>query len=241
MQRSDEYPLPVTRRRYLAVAQTLLTAIQQGRFQPGGRLPSDRELAERLGVSRPTAREALLALELIGAINVRHGDGTYISEMHHRFFHDAGLDFGSSPAEVMQARITVEPPVSGLLTGRVNPEELDRIQADLDAAAGMIDDLGALPAFVELSLRFHGRLAALCENRILNHVVSELVDIDRQPLWALLNQMVLRTKQSRVTVLEEHQAILDTVRAGDPDAAERVMRAHLQENKRQLFMEDIAW
>jgi GntR family uxuAB operon transcriptional repressor len=229
-----------SRRRYLAVAQTLLAAIQQGRFEPGGRLPSDREVAEQLGVSRPTAREAILALELIGAVTVRHGDGTYVSQLHRRPFDVSGLDFGSNPKEVMEARIVLEPPVSGLLARDAEPADLDRVQEELDAAGKLIDDVASLPAFVDLGMDFHARLTRLCSNRILVHVVSDLVDVDRQPLWVLLNQMVLQTRQSRATMVEEHQRVLDAVRAGNPEDAEQVMRTHLHANKRQLLLEDLA-
>ena len=232
--------ISASRRRYLAVAQTLLAAIQQGRFEPGSRLPSDREVAEQLGVSRPTAREAILALELIGAVTVRHGDGTYISKMHHRPFDVSGLDFGSNPRELMEARIVVEPPLSGLLARDANSSDLDRMQEELDAAARLIDDVTALPAFVDLGMEFHARLTRLCSNRILVHVVSDLVDVDRQPLWVLLNQLVLQTKQSRVTMVEEHQCVLDSVRAGDADEAEQIMRSHLHANRRQLLLEDLS-
>jgi DNA-binding GntR family transcriptional regulator len=68
-------------------------------------------------------------------------------------------------------------------------------------------------------------------------MVSDLVDVDRQPLWVLLNQLVLQSRQNRVTMVEEHQRVLDAVRAGDADRAERVMRSHLHENRRQLLLE----
>jgi DNA-binding GntR family transcriptional regulator len=89
-------------------------------------------------------------------------------------------------------------------------------------------------------MRFHARLTDLCTNRVLSHMVSDLVDVDRQPLWALLNQMALQTRQSRVTVIEEHQRIVDAVRAGDAEAAEHAMRMHLHANKRQLLLEDLS-
>jgi GntR family uxuAB operon transcriptional repressor len=237
MQRTDDFQISASRRRYLAVAQTLLAAIQQGRFELGSRLPSDREIAEQLGVSRPTAREAILALELIGAITVKHGDGTYVCQTYHRPFDVNGLDFGSNPREVMEARIVVEPPVSGLLARDANGSDLDRVQEELDAAATLVDDVTALPAFVDLGMEFHARLTRLCSNRILVHMVSDLVDVDRQPLWVLLNQLVLQSRQNRVTMVEEHQRVLDAVRAGDADRAERVMRSHLHENRRQLLLE----
>jgi DNA-binding FadR family transcriptional regulator len=240
MQRSDDFQVSAAQRRYLAVAQTLLAAIQQGRFEPGSKLPPDREVAKQLGVSRPTAREAILVLELLGAITVRHGDGTYISEMHHRPFDASGLDFGSSPRQLLEARIIVEPPVSGLLARHANGLDLDSVQGDLDAAVKLVDDLAALPTFVDLAMQFHARLTDLCTNRVLSHMVSDLVDVDRQPLWALLNQMALQTRQSRVTVIEEHQRIVDAVRAGDAEAAEHAMRAHLHANKRQLLLEDLS-
>lgn len=234
------YHATLLRRRYLAVAQRLLTSIQEGTYRPGDRLPSEPELAEQMGVSCPTAREAILALELVGAINVRHGDGAYVAKMQTRTLAGQGPDFGSNPWEVMEARITLEPPVSALLTRQTDDSGLRRIQDGLDTAASLIDDLSALPTFVGLALRFHAQLAELCENRILNGLICELVGVDSQPLCALFNQMALKTRESRVSVVEDHQLILDSVRAGDPRVAEEAMRAHLNANRRRILMEDTA-
>lgn len=168
---------------------------------------------------------------------MKHGDGTYISEMHHRPFDVHGLDFGSNTREVMEARIVIEPPVSGLLARDVNGSDLDRVQEELDAAGKLIDDVTALPAFVGLGMDFHARLTRLCSNRILAHVVADLVDVDRQPLWVLVNQLVFQAKESRLAMVEEHQRVLDAVRADDAVVAEQVMRSHLLANKRQLLLE----
>ena len=226
------------RGRYLAVAQKLLTSIQEDRYRPGDRLPSEPELAEQMGVSCPTAHESILALELVGVINVRHGDGAYVAKIKTRTFAGKKLDSASNPQELMEARITLEPPVSALLTRHTDESGLRRIQDDLDEAAVLIDDLSALPTFVCLALRFHAQLAELCENRILKGLISELVDMNSQPLSALFNQMALRTRASRISVVEDHQMILDSMRAGDPQVVEGAMRTHLHSNLRLISTED---
>jgi DNA-binding GntR family transcriptional regulator len=95
--------------------------------------------------------------------------------MHHRPFDVSELNFGSNPREVMEARIVVEPPVSGLLARDANRSDLDRVQEELDAAARLIADVTALPTFVDLGMEFHARLTRMYFNRILVHVVSDLV------------------------------------------------------------------
>ena len=82
-----------TPKRYQRVAATVATAIEAGRYKPGQRLPSERDLAEEFGVSRPTIREAMLALEIRGMVKARHGSGIYVTQ--------------SSPAENPRAELTV--------------------------------------------------------------------------------------------------------------------------------------
>ncbi|MGP4018768.1 FadR/GntR family transcriptional regulator [Saccharopolyspora sp. 5N708] len=222
-------------RRYLRIAQALLSEIQQEGLAAGARLPSDRELATRFEASRVSVREALFALELSGAIVVRHGDGTYVADLSRGLSKRYGHEIGSTPEHVIAARLVVEPPVSRLLAASPGDLDLDEVQRDLDVATRLIDEPAQLPDFVNHSMAFHANLAAMCPNHILNHFASELVEIDRQPLWVLINQIILQDRANRVQLIEDHQRVLDAIRSDGPQMAEDAMKDHLQRNKEQLF------
>ncbi|WP_372495632.1 FadR/GntR family transcriptional regulator [Saccharopolyspora soli] len=222
-------------RRYLRIAQALLSEIQQEGLAAGARLPSDRELATRFEASRVSVREALFALELSGAIVVRHGDGTYVADLSRGLSKRYGHEIGSTPEHVIAARLVVEPPVSRLLAATPGDLDLDEVQRDLDVATRLIDEPARLPDFVNHSMAFHANLAAMCPNHILNHFASELVEIDRQPLWVLINQIILQDRENRVQLIEDHQRVLDAIRSDGPQRAEDAMKDHLQRNKEQLF------
>jgi DNA-binding FadR family transcriptional regulator len=222
-------------RRYLRVAQALLSEIQQGGLVAGARLPSDRELATKFEVSRASVREALFALELSGAIVVRHGDGTYVADLSRGLSKRYGHEIDSTPEHVIAARLVVEPPVSRLLAASPRDLDLDQVQRELDLAARLIDEPAQLSDFVNHSMAFHADLAARCPNRILSHFASELVEIDRQPLWVLINQIILQDLKNRVQLIDDHQRVLDAIRSDGPQRAEDAMKDHLWRNKEQLF------
>ncbi|MEV4603039.1 GntR family transcriptional regulator [Amycolatopsis sp. NPDC049253] len=230
---SERTSLP--QRRYLRVAQALLSEIQQGGLTAGARLPSDRDLSVKFEVSRASVREALFALELSGAIVVRHGDGTYVADLSRGLFKRSGHEIGSTPEHVIAARLVVEPPLSRLLAANPGDLDLDKVQHELDLAARLIDEPAQLPDFVNHSMAFHADLAAMCPNHILSHFALELVEIDRQPLWVLINQIVLQDRENRLKLINDHQRILDAIRHDGPRSAEDAMRDHLRLNKEQLF------
>src|SRR3712207_2725256 len=120
MQRSDLWSS--ARRRYVAVAQQLLTEIEQGTGVTDHALPSDRQLAAQMGVARATVREALLALEIVGVIEVRHGAGTYVKGAGGvSVTRDASL-LDAPPRELIESRQAIEPVVAGLVAEHIGEE-----------------------------------------------------------------------------------------------------------------------
>ncbi len=226
MNRSDLSPRPTGERRYLAVAQRLLADIGRGRYAVGDALPADRELAVQLSVSRATVREALLALEFVGVIEVRHGAGTFV-----RRAVGAGVGAPASldapPRELILTRQAIEPVVAALTATHVDDATLQRVQDDLDAAAELVERPEELPQFVKLGLRFHADLASGCGNGLLASLTAHLVNVEEHPLWALLNQQAMSQAPARQRQIDEHRAILDAVAGHSPSSAERAMRVHL--------------
>ncbi|TLM80768.1 FadR/GntR family transcriptional regulator [Pseudarthrobacter sp. NamE5] len=231
MQTSDESG---RQRRYLNVAQELLIAINKGEYVPGDRLPAHTEIAAKFQVSRPTAREAFLALELIGAIEVRHGDGTFVRSVARVGGDGNPLDV--PPRELIETRMAIEPVAVNLAASRATPEQLATLEGYLDRQSELVEDPNGIAEFVALGLQFHSDLAPGCGNSLLAGVIKQLVNIEFHPLWVLVNQQGLPDPASRQLQVDEHRAVLKAVRDGDGVSAADAMRAHLGHLDRAMFL-----
>lgn len=222
-------------RRYLQIAQQLMLAIARGDFPPGVRLPSDRDLATQAKVSRPTAREAVFALELLGAVEVRPGDGVYAAPPGVRLRERPGLPLDSRPRELIETRAHIEPVVASLAAARMDQRRQAQLRELVDQTATLVDDVDQLPEFVRLGLQFHARLAPGCGNRLLADIVAELVDVEQHPLWTLVNQQAMVTREARVGQVSEHIEVLDMIAGRDPKAAAAAMSRHVTALQLQIF------
>lgn len=231
MQTSDESG---RQRRYLNVAQDLLIAINKGEYAAGDRLPAHSEIATKFQVSRPTAREAFLALELVGAIEVRHGDGTFVRSVARVGGDGNPLDV--PPRELIETRMAIEPVAVSLAASRVTPDRLALLEGYLDRQAELVEDPNGVAEFVALGLQFHSDLAPGCGNSLLAGVIAQLVNIESHPLWVLVNQHGLPDPASRQLQVDEHRAVLKAVQDGDGVSAAEAMRAHLGHLDRAIFL-----
>jgi DNA-binding FadR family transcriptional regulator len=227
-----------SQRRFVEVAQTVLKSIMDGRYPRGQRLPPDRDLAAGLGVSRQTAREALLVLELIGAIVVRHGDGVYVSTNPNVRIDEDDVILNDEPRDLIESRSLLEPITTRLSAERVTDAEVGRLHELVDEAERIADDIMMFPRFREISFQFHAELAADCGSRILGEVVAQLVNVERHPLWVLINEQALLTTDARLGQVHEHRSVLAAIEAGDPARAEAEMRRHLVELERTIFSKE---
>jgi DNA-binding FadR family transcriptional regulator len=240
--RSDQQtfsPVQAANRRYLQVAFQILEAIGSGRTPLGSKLPSDRELAEMMGVSRPTVREAILALEVVGILQVRSGDGTYVTSggIQPSAISELLTDrsFRIPAAEVLEARLDHEPAAAALTAQRITPEAIAELEELLGRAEALVDESGGLGEFVNLGLRFHAELLGRCGNAHLAAFVAALVDLDEHPLWTLLNAHAVQAVGARRQQVEEHRAILDAVRNRDAELASSLITEHLQHLRDQVY------
>ncbi|WP_157602505.1 FadR/GntR family transcriptional regulator [Rathayibacter sp. Leaf296] len=225
----------VGNRRYLALAQRLLAAINRGDYRPGERLPAHTEIAAEAGVSRATAREAFLALELIGAIDVRHGDGTFVSLPAASVGGAHGSPLDSPPRELIETRLHLEPIAAGLAAHRIDDDRLALLTRNVDEQAELVAERDQVARFVSLGLQFHTDLAPACGNRLFGDIIDQLVSVGRHPLWELVNQRGLPTVESREEQVRQHRAVLDAIRARDADRARAAMHQHLDELNTSIF------
>ncbi len=205
------------------IAERLLTLIRDQELRPGDRLPAERELARRLGVSRPVLREALRALALMKVVDIRQGTGTYVTSLEPRQL-ISHLDFAFSSdtvalAKVFEARRVVESGNVRFAAQRLSSDDLDRLAVLLGQLSGSLDDPDR---FSELDIAFHDAICAAADNFMLAQFMT-IVDT----LGRVSRQRTGGRREVREVAVEDHRRILEALRGRDADAAERAMRAHL--------------
>jgi len=210
-----------TRKLYQKVASAIAEAIRAGVHKPGHRLPSERDLAEDFRVSRPTVREAMIALEIQGLVEARHGSGVYVTETPRSAAPDPELDIGAF--ELTEARRLIEGEVAALAAATITDAELAELASILD---DMLVESGKDAGGEDADRRFHLAIARASRNSALVTVVETLWD--QRYKSPLCRAMLERARQVGVRPrIDDHQDILLALRERDPASARNAMREHL--------------
>jgi len=212
------------RRLYQQIADQIKALIARGTFQVGDRLPAERELAVLLGVSRPSLREALIALDVQGNVEIRSGSGVYVSPQPGPSTPEATPALGDSPRELMQARCALESAVVILACAQGTPRQLKQLRAIVE---GMREDAGSDRAPLELDRRFHMSLAEMGGNSVIARIIGGLFGERHSPISATLSSKYENARTWQAAV-KEHEAILHALEARDPIAAQAAMLSHLR-------------
>ena len=198
--------------------------ITSGELGPGDRLPKEADLAERLGLSRNSLREAVKALSMIRVLDVRQGDGTYVTSLEPHLLLDAlsfVVDFhrDDTVLQFLEVRRIMEPAATALAAGRMTDDDVDKLQA-------VLDELGAEPtieALVANDLEFHRQIAAGSGNAVLCSLIDGLSGpTTRARIWRGLTQ-----EGAAARTREQHQAILDAIGSRQPELARSWATVHI--------------
>lgn len=214
-------PIAVTSqdRLYQELARQLLAAIASGQYAVGDRLPAERELAAEFNVSRPTVREAIIALEVQGLVEVRVGSGAYVRQRPDERLSTA---FDVTAFELTEARLLFEGEAAALAATQISEAELDELD-DLvrDIAQGNDHGDGEIA-----DRAFHLLIARATRNAAIVKTIDELWELrSTSPECALLHE---KARNAQVKpVVPEHTAIVEALRSRDPARARAAMRAHL--------------
>ena len=200
----------------------LQQAIESGVHPVGERLPSERDLAEALGVSRPVIREAIIVLESRGLVQTRHGAGVFVQS--DTAVPIAGnVDSDSGPFEVIEARRLLEGEIAALAAQLVTDRQIAEMQRLIDRIGNMQLDNATRE---KADRAFHIALARVTDNDVLVGFVEKLWDMRDQS--ALCEYFFRRARESGIEPpVEEHQKVLDALKARDAEGARSAMREHL--------------
>src|ERR1700674_2942269 len=189
------------RRLYLQIADQVRALIAAGEFQPGSRLPAERELARRFGVSRPTLREALIALEVEGYVDVRPGSGIVVTTQK-RTAREGSGDEG--PLEILRARILIEGEIAAEAAGIMKPKDIAALEQIIVSMNGEAADEAAR---VDADRQFHRYIVAKLTNKVLLRIAMGLFDQRDTPL-ARQFATDFDNAKTWTAVLAEHRKIV---------------------------------
>ena len=211
--------------RYEQIAERLADDIRSGVLAPGERLPSERDLARTLEVSRASVREALASLALQGVVETRHGAGTFVvglppSEPPH----------DASPSAVLEARLALEPQVARLAAARGQGDEAaEKLLAAMETEPV---DIATWNASDRL---FHRQLAAMTGNPVLLAFADHVAALMDEPLWQRLRDDSIATPGRTRIHVAEHRMIYEAIVEGNAEAAAFYSAQHI--NRVRTYME----
>lgn len=219
---------PIKQKRiYEEILEQIKKLISEGVLKPGDRLFAERELAEKLQVSRASIREAFSVLDLLGILETKPGEGTFIREISH----DNGIKplalvfmlYNNSKLDVMEVRMILEVESAALAAQRATADDLKKIKEQLeqmeqDVLSGQI---GEVP-----DARFHHAVAEAANNRVLVRLMHTVYDLIVETMRYSRQRLFLKPG-NKEKLLQQHKQIFNAILAGNPDYARDAMKEHL--------------
>ena len=203
---------------------TIRAMIISGELKPGQRLPPEKELSERLGLSRNSLREAVKSLEIIRVLDVRRGDGTYVTSLEPQLLLEAmafvaDLHQDASVIEILAVRRVLEPHAAGIAAQLITEEQLEALRRSLQHA----ETTTSVPELVEHDLEFHRMITAAAGNAYLASLLDSMSgETVRARVWRGITE-----EGASARTLEEHRTILRALENHDSDDAREALEAHV--------------
>ncbi len=215
---------PIKRKRISEdVARNIMDMIREKELHPGDKLPSERELSQALQVSRTSLREGMRTLAFMNIIDIRSGDGTYVSSLKPEVLVEH-LDFvlsidDSSIFQLLQVRQLIEPELAAIAAEKITDEELEELN---ECLYRIRDNRGKLSILTELDVDLHMLIAQAAHNPFLDRFMASLRFLSKKS-----RERTIQVPTIRRQAQEDHEAIVAAINARNPEAARKAMRNHL--------------
>lgn len=224
------------------IAEELLARIKSGEYAGGTRLPAERLISEQMGVSRPSVREAISALQIVGIIESRPGDGSYVAD--NLALNDLSLQVttileqSDSPYEILQARMAIETGAIRLAIREATDEDIQKVK-DVWQERVQIGRAGDFQVYTKMGKELHLSIARATQNRIIISVVDRLLDVTDQPLWQNMRKLYYQKDPNRIEqMLAIHDRIVHAVQERDSREAILALEEDFSTVIKQLYRLD---
>lgn len=220
---------------FTQIAKQIRNQVEMGNLKPGDQLPPERRLAENFGTSRATVREALRALEIIGMIDSRVGQGTFIktssiSEID-KFLSE--IETQTSPLEVFEARLAIEPHLGKLASINATKEDIQHLEHCITEMNNLSIDF---TDFEHWDSEFHQAIALAAKNSLLIKFTSIINNVRMETLWGSIKKRSLTPERIKI-YQKEHQDILNAIKDRNATLASKMLFNHILNVKRNFFDE----
>jgi GntR family transcriptional repressor for pyruvate dehydrogenase complex len=209
---------------YEEIVRQVKQMIAEGRLTSGDQLPPERDLAEKFVVSRTSVREALRALESLGLVEIRPGEGTFVRQMSvEALIEPLALVMASQRealSELFEARRLLEPALASLAATRATPDDIHEMERILEEQAR---EVAAGKTGLAQDAAFHAAIGAAAHNRAITRIAHAIMDLLAQSREESLNTPGRPTRSH-----QDHRRIMTAIRSRDEAAAARAMRDHLE-------------
>ena len=225
------------RRMYMDIVEQIQQLIKEGKLKPGDKLPSERALAEKLGVSRPPLREALAALEILGVIETRGGKGNVIKNSFDSISFRKRLrqlEKEESPFEILEARKAIEVQVAAIAAKKATKEDIEAIKKSLDKLRESEEDISQA---MQADREFHINIAKAAHNSILFSTMTYLMEALKEKLWMKLKEKTWNRPGHFQRNLKDHEVIFSAIEKRDSRVASARMYEHLENIEKDLLEE----
>lgn len=221
------------------IAEQIVEKIRNGEYRIGSKLPPERVIAEKAGVSRPSVREAISALQIAGIIQSRPGDGTYVCASF-----DSNdlmlqaikvLEQSDSPLEMLQARKAMEIGVARLAITQASDADIHKIQ-HIWKKKYEKGRRGEYAEYLKYAKGFHLAIARATKNGIIEKIMDNLLDATQQPLWINIRRKFYEEESSRIEeVLEVHNKIVEAIEKRNTEKAIAALEQHFDMLIKQVY------
>jgi GntR family transcriptional repressor for pyruvate dehydrogenase complex len=231
---------------YMQIARQVRNLIRDGTLKVGTQLPPERDLVQQFGASRASVREALSALEMLGLVECRGGQGNFIKadgsdgtidgELLRTLLQD------HDPYEIFEARLEMEPNLAGLAAERATAEERERLSGHVkrmrelgERILAEADKQPAIAEYMEEDRKFHLEISRAAHNHVLFTVFAGVNLMMKETHWKAMKSKGLQDPANVAAYAVEHASILEAILDRDAKAADREARKHLSMLKQTLF------
>lgn len=224
-----------TKKVYIIIVEQIRDLIKEGKLKPGDKLPPEQVLAEKFGTSRPSVREALSALEILGITESRGGKGNFIKNKPRSPLYEQEvmeLEEEESPFELLEARKAVEIEIADLAAKKASQEDIGAI---CDSLNKMEEAMNNIPKMMELDREFHMNIARAAHNNLLFSMMTYLSNLLKEKLWINMKEKTWNLPGYPQKYLKEHTEIFNAIKNKDSKNARTQAYHHLAGVEKDLL------